>query len=264
VLVTVRPFGRLGNRLFLATHLLAYCWKYDFELANLAFHPFEEHFPKFPQQPKGLAERILRFRSRLPWERRVEYWEDEALQFDDDSLEDLSGPLRTGKTVFFHAWLIRGNRTVGQYRDRILKTFEPRPEVLSSIEAFWSHSIRPKTTVVGVHIRWEDYRGTANFLTLEEYQRAMHRMVQLLGAQPIQFVVFSNETLDAAAFSDFDATLAHGSAIEDLYTMARCDYLLAPPSTFSGWASFYGAVPILWLNQGRPDYELKDFEIVRG
>jgi hypothetical protein len=38
--------------------------------------------------------------------------------------------------------------------------------------------------------------------------------------------------------------MSRGSAVEDLYSLARCDYLLGPPSTFSLWASFYGNVPL--------------------
>jgi len=264
MLVSLKGFGRLGNRLFLSAHLRAFCYKHGFEFKDWAMLRYAGVFPELTGQTPGVSFLLDWFREKLPWERRYRCWHFGPVDFDSGSVEPLERWLRQGSTVYFRGWLFRGQASLTRFRPQILKTFLPNASVLGLIDAFWSRSIRPETTVVGVHIRWEDYRGTANFLTLEEYQRAMHRMVQLLGAQPTQFVVFSNETLDAAAFSDFDATVAHGSAIEDLYTMARCDYLLAPPSTFSGWASFYGAVPILWLNQGRPDYELKDFEIVRG
>jgi hypothetical protein len=31
----------------------------------------------------------------------------------------------------------------------------------------------------------------------------------------------------------------------DLYSLARCDYVFGPPSTYSQWASFYGNKPLL-------------------
>ena len=35
--------------------------------------------------------------------------------------------------------------------------------------------------------------------------------------------------------------------MDDLYSLAQVDLLVGPPSTFTGWASFYGSVPIYWL-----------------
>ena len=36
---------------------------------------------------------------------------------------------------------------------------------------------------------------------------------------------------------------AGGSELEDLYTLAACDLIVGPRSTYSGWASLYGDVP---------------------
>jgi hypothetical protein len=36
-----------------------------------------------------------------------------------------------------------------------------------------------------------------------------------------------------------------------MYALASCDYIVGPPSTFSLWASFYGQVPLCFLQ--KPD-----------
>ncbi|MCS6783545.1 MAG: hypothetical protein NZ482_10320, partial [Gloeomargarita sp. SKYG98] len=48
-------------------------------------------------------------------------------------------------------------------------------------------------------------------------------------------------------FSGLPVHWGTGHIIEDLYGLAECDYLIATPSTYSGWASFYGQVPIYFL-----------------
>jgi hypothetical protein len=39
-----------------------------------------------------------------------------------------------------------------------------------------------------------------------------------------------------------------------MYALASCDYIVGPPSTFSLWASFYGQVPLCFLQ--KPDEPL--------
>jgi hypothetical protein len=45
-----------------------------------------------------------------------------------------------------------------------------------------------------------------------------------------------------------------GHVVQDMYALARCDYLLGPPSTFTIWSSFYGRVPLCHVES--PDQEL--------
>ena len=40
-----------------------------------------------------------------------------------------------------------------------------------------------------------------------------------------------------------DWTPGPGTEIGDLYSLAACDYIIGPPSTYTQWASFYGQVP---------------------
>ena len=44
--------------------------------------------------------------------------------------------------------------------------------------------------------------------------------------------------------------LGPGSVVGDLYALARCDYIMGPPSTYTQWASFYGNHPMLSLDSG--------------
>ena len=46
--------------------------------------------------------------------------------------------------------------------------------------------------------------------------------------------------MDEEAFPSFDVVLGNGQIVEDMYAFAACDYIVGPPSTYTGWASFYG------------------------
>jgi hypothetical protein len=61
----------------------------------------------------------------------------------------------------------------------------------------------------------------------------------------------SDEAIDPRLFAGLPATPGPGSAFADLTALSQCDAVLGPPSTFSGWASFSGRVPLLSLD--RPD-----------
>ena len=40
-----------------------------------------------------------------------------------------------------------------------------------------------------------------------------------------------------------------GVAVLEMYALARCDLIVGPPSSFSGWASFMGNRPIFYLEK---------------
>ena len=60
-------------------------------------------------------------------------------------------------------------------------------------------------------------------------------------------LVCSNASPPASAFAGCDVSAGIGHLVEDLYALARCDYLVGPPSTYTAWASFYGQVPLCHL-----------------
>jgi hypothetical protein len=54
------------------------------------------------------------------------------------------------------------------------------------------------------------------------------------------FFICSNEAIDPDSFKDFLALSGQRHFIVDLYSLAACDVIIGPPSTFSQWAAFYG------------------------
>jgi hypothetical protein len=72
----------------------------------------------------------------------------------------------------------------------------------------------------------------------------MSHLRRTLGDRRVGFLVCSNTALEARTFVTLETLLGLGHPLEDMYSFARCDYLVGPPSTFTMWASFYGKVPL--------------------
>ena len=64
-------------------------------------------------------------------------------------------------------------------------------------------------------------------------------------------------------FNQFEVYTETGHLIEDLYCLAKCDYLMGPNSTYTSWASIYGNVPLCHLQEREQVLQLSDFNIFR-
>jgi hypothetical protein len=121
--------------------------------------------------------------------------------------------------------------------------------------------------IVGVHIRRRDYRefkGGIYFYELDVYTAYMRRMRELLGGQ-CRFIVCCEEALEGSAFADLDIAFGPGDLLGDLFALSACDYIIGPPSTFSGWASFSREIPRHFIQSADPvraeRLQLLDFNV---
>lgn len=275
MLVNLEPYGRLGNRLFLAAHLVAFSLKHQVPLLNLGFGDYAESFPWFDGnaafaypwretgnfQDAGRMKNRFLWQERLPWTSRFRYWGDEVWNYDFQEPAAILRPLLRGKTVLFRSWLFRGPESVVRFRREILEVFKPEAGLSSAVDGAVSAWRQNEPVLVGVHVRWEDYRGTSSFLDQPEFAGRMEQVARLWPGRPVRFVLFSNETLPETGWRNLDIVGSPGSSpIFDLTAMSRCDYLMAPASTFSGWASFVGKVPLLTLTQRQLPPDLSQFQ----
>ncbi|PJJ59781.1 alpha-1,2-fucosyltransferase [Hymenobacter chitinivorans] len=287
MVILVKRTGQLGNRLFLFAHFLANAAEYGYELANPSFGgyaPFFEatatgNFGGLPvrlhafrsarldrvldlvQHPRafGLLQRASRL---LP--RRPALLTDQPDQDYDLNQADYLTAARSG-LVLAHGWQFRDKRNFARHGALLRRLFAPIETHRRAVAELLSGLREQADVVVGVHIRRGDYatyNNGAYFYDNATYARAMRQVQEQLPAgQRVLFLLCSNEALDFADFGGLHVQAATGHFVEDLYALAACDYVLGPPSSYSMWASFYGQVPLLHLEQAGQPVSLSAFQV---
>lgn len=281
VLVIARRMGRLANRLVQFATFAAFAEEHGHQLTNVSFHSYAEWFAatrgniycRYPVPGRrswfdaipGLNPLIRHTRvlyhltrcasdvvERVPLlSPRVFTWRDNrqagVTWLDDDAVQDF---LRPARVVFVNGWLFRAPRLLQKHAATVREFFRP----IAAVEAHVERVLRPlrdrADVIVGVHVRRGDYRtwqGGRYFYPVSSYVAWMNELAAQLPGRRVGFFVSSDEQLSAAEFGSLDVQFATGPAVHDLHTLAACDYLLGPPSTFSQWASFYGDTPLLHL-----------------
>jgi len=118
--------------------------------------------------------------------------------------------------------------------------------------------------LIGVHIRHGDYRHFMDgkyFYTFEEYHQILKEVRILFPHQKVRFCICSNVPIEKEKFYGLDIVTGPGEAIDDMYVLAGCDYLVGPPSTFTIWASFYGNTPLYQIEDPESKIKEEDFQI---
>lgn len=78
------------------------------------------------------------------------------------------------------------------------------------------------------------------------------------------FLVCSDEPIPAGAFDGFDVVSGPGHELHDLYALAACHRILGPPSTYTTWASYYGAVPRYTIYDPAQPFDAASFVVDAG
>ncbi len=283
--------GQLANRLWQAAHFISNAIEYDYNLLHKGFGDYFEYFSEsinhfgnflpvcFPQSANGVSitaklalkyyglskklERKLRF--KLPFVRDVYFHDYTALRYylnNDSFLNDAKSCI-----VSVDGWFYEDKTSLIKHADIIRSIFQPNKVFQYKIDQLYSTHFKKYDIVVAVHIRKGDYKTYNNgiwYYSDEEYCRFMEGLLGLeeFNQSNVGFLVCSNEKLNDDFYQKFNIIPATNHFIEDLYAMAKCDYIIGPPSTFSAWASFYGNVPLLHLYNSKADIKKELFKVV--
>jgi hypothetical protein len=274
VIVIVRNFGQLGNRLWLAAHLIAAAREYGVTLVNPSFAEYAKYFPstatdlwcRHPLTDSGESST-----SKPPSDalRRATYksiylsgkalWYSQRLgvpvpmirlgkeESCDLGSEEFKRRAQTSTALLVSGWQFRSVTLLEKHSQAIREHFEIIPEHRSRVTTLLDRVRQQADYVVGVHIRHGDYAKFENgryFFTVSQYVAAMHRVQQQLRDRKVAFLVCGNAKLDRHDFGELNVHFGTGHLIEDMYAFAETDLLIGPPSTYTGWASFFGQTPL--------------------
>ena len=287
--------GRLGNRITLFANLLAYAAEHGHRLVNVTFHSYAAFFEttrrdiycRYPVPDRqswldripGVASAIRKTRIFYHVIRRVSLLNEKLPMFGRRVVTlregggrliilletpEVEAQIAEARVVFVYGWIFRAPEAMRRQAEKVRAYFRPIAEFEQASTQAVAALRRDAEVVVGVHVRQEDYRrwrkGTC-FFTMPQYAAWMRELAGQFPGQRVSFLVCSDEPRRQEEFLGLRVGFGPGSAIGDVYALAKCDYILGPLSSYSQWASFYGNKPLYQLRSTNDRPELKDFKV---
>lgn len=270
--------GQLGNQLFLFAHFISNSIENNYRLYFPAFNELsvyfesasKNHFGNYPVRCRIFRSNTLNngflFLLRITiavlfrtfpvtkWYRiiRLYHTHDKNIQhYSFYNIEKEEEFKKKEKLLLLQGWSFRSPGSLIRQRDKVRPLFQLIPYWRERVEAIISKYRDNTDVLVGVHIRRGDYEtflGGIYFYDDTVYRNIMQQVKSLFPGKKIRFMICSNVRVSMDSIDGCDIVYPGGHFIEDLYSLAGCDYILGPPSTYSQWASYYGNVPlrILW------------------
>jgi hypothetical protein len=156
--------------------------------------------------------------------------------------------------IIYDGWPIIDWNVVKKHDCEIRELFSLVKAKAAKVTSFIEEARKSGETLVGIHIRQGDYRhwaGGKHYFESSEYVSIMTKILEMHKNASVKFIISTNVSQDWELFSAFNYAKAPGNAIEDMYILAECDEIYGPQSSFSGWASFFGKVPLCWIQNPR-------------
>lgn len=291
--------GRFANQLWMFANVLAFAMEHDYEVEAPSFFNYAQKFSYWNnsklitvpadknETPDKTQRKFLYYSNALGFShfgkpkvslealtligkvtsklKKVLTKDDSLTRLYFEKLEytEVVNQILKNDTVVFEGFMFCTSIAQMQKHGKALREiFKPQQSVLLKMDWLIKQRIID-SIIIGVHIRRGDYRSYRDgiyFYELEIYKKQMHHLATLFSDKNPSFFICSDEPLGEDEFKDFNIIQnKNGNATEDLYLLSTCDYLIAPPSTFSKWASFYGEVPLYVIEDANQLPEQSDF-----
>lgn len=284
-LVVADKPGRLGNQLLVFANLIAVAIERDYRVLNPAFEDYASLFTgpegrlfiSFPPCGPRLEGKTVRkaayfiaricawsskripFRNSLVGARELGW-----LELGDLSAGDLTDELERRRVYFLQGWLYRDAEALRRQASVVREYFRLRDGLATDVELVMAAIRRPRSVLVGIHIRRGDFKIWPKefYYSVAQYIALMEGLLLTMAPDKVTFLVASDENLMTDDFAHLPVTFAPGVAIIDLYSLANCDLIVGPPSSFSMWASFIGNVPLNIVTNPERPLTLQDFRVI--
>ena len=280
LLIGASQFGRIGNRLYLGAHLIAWAKKKDAILLNPGFHDYENLFEgtyrdalvRFPEpsEPLRLQSGCKEFLRQSIERISIRLLNRESPVFQTIDLRpegpDIADPTFVDRLIARPVTFIRGfvyNNTCRYIVDAypsIQRYFRPRRDLLPAIEEPINNLRGQVDVVLGVVIRHGDFKswqGGQFYHESEDYIQLMDQAVTALKGKRVGFFIASDEDQNPALFAHHTFYFRSGHPAENLCALASCDGMIAAESSFTGWSQYYGQVPVYHISRNLDSNKLQ-------
>jgi len=274
--------GQLGNHLFNIAHFAANAIQHDLYVSYPCFNYPLEQFKSLGTKTPILS---VKESSKKQNKSRRKFYKNVHRYFRSSPFHlsfvnhgephiDISEPSFVAnakkKLMICKGFGFRDPLNFEKHQNQLREIFALNDTVTSSVFQFQDQlNISESTIVIGFHIRRADYASYNSgryFFSDDDWIHWFQEIKDVFQVQgkKVLGLLFSDEDVSHLTSNIDNFHLGSGDMYEDLEMMNRCDYLLGPPSTFSGWASFMGNVPILRLENSRQTIRKEDFSPVKS
>lgn len=295
ILSIVSKPGQMGNTLLVSAHVLAFAIEQNYWVVNIPFDEYARYFNgthsnllcSYPKTFSSIisedlmsklmirgkisviSQEVSSLSKTLPQvfkayknniaKLRID-WSEEVILDRDDFLESI----KEKKLISLDGWRFRAYSSVQKHTAKIRQYYQLLPEYQKEIDSLISKARSKGDILIGLHVRQGDYKQWMSgrfFYETSQYLALMKNVKSLFADQEVSFLICSNVDQSGYFQSQSNITFGLGSPVQDLYSLAQCDYILGPPSTFSLWASFYGEKPLYHIYDINQSFSLNNFSI---
>jgi len=288
-----KKYGRLCNRLFNSAHILASAIEHKHKFVNLSFYDYAYYFQstsqdifcRFPIQSSFIQNhskvgKLLYYVAYI-LSTSLRYLNNIGIKFnmlkivsaseyqDGCNLDKILPNVisNSNQVVCFQGFPILAFNALEKHGDEVRKYFIPSKKYQNNIRTLIADLRKDSDLLIGVVIRHGDYREYLNgryFYTLDQYSELMEQFQSLFPDKKLKFLICSDDIQNLSTFENFNFYFRSGHMIENLYSLAKCDYIISPPSTYGMWASFFGKVPLYIIQDLKKSISIDCFEICKG
>ena len=281
MVIIQRRVGQLGNQMFTMAHFAAAAIEHNYFTIFPCFEYPLKYFPNINscrhlrvfQANDRLNRSIHRSFKFLRMLVRRSLWHEFYIScgepFTDVGSDGFVANARK-KIVVCEGFGFRDQKSILKHAHFVVDLFSLDVTIRQKTNALVSvYKLDRNVVLVGFHVRRGDYRTYRDgeyFFRDDIWLNWIRQARALFGSGMKRFVgiICSDDRIDKLVASSPDLICGPGDIYEDLVVLSKCNYIIGPPSTFSGWASFTGRVPILYVYKGNQDVVLGDFTIVTG
>jgi hypothetical protein len=154
------------------------------------------------------------------------------------------------QNIYFSGWMFRNPKGIEKYREQIKKVFRPKNRITTEIDKTIAKLKSKYNNIVGVHIRQKDYKTYMDgrfFFSQQEIRKRLDEYNSMFQARPDKtcFVICSDDTVETNIFNGLNIHISQGSAVHDLFLLARTNTIIGSDSTFGAFAAYYGNIPFI-------------------
>lgn len=285
MIINTYKAGQLGNRLFHISQLIVTGIETDNMLVDFSFDEYKDHFRNtcehnfiiYPQKKASPLNYFLfeKLRTRIPnirdfiLHRKLGSQYFKYINQNGLVIENYSDFISERKKIshyIIEGWISKDITPLYRYRSLLADFFNPLQQYTENVKKLIENGKRNVDLLIGIHIRrgdFKEYRNGELYFDDAIYANLMKDISVFYSDKKIRFLLCSNENIEWDNYGKFDVIPANGHLIEDMYSLAECNYIAGPVSTYSMWASFTGEKPLYQIKNREQVFDGTKFKIIK-